>query len=84
MFSRTSVGASAPVLLVNDPLNGQTPRQSRIAPRTVGLTLETVSRCFGALKRSRLIAFDHPEIITIRDRRALEALAAGNAHASAA
>ncbi|MGE6786427.1 helix-turn-helix domain-containing protein [Ensifer adhaerens] len=50
----------------------------------LGLTLETVSRCLGALKRSKLIAFNHPEIITIRDRTALEALAAGSPHASAA
>ncbi|QRY70624.1 helix-turn-helix domain-containing protein (plasmid) [Ensifer sp. PDNC004] len=50
----------------------------------LGLTLETVSRCLGAFKRGRLIAFDHPEIITIRDRTALEALAAGNARAFAA
>lgn len=44
----------------------------------LGLTLETVCRCLSAFKRSRLIAFDHPEIITISDRAALEALAAGS------
>jgi CRP-like cAMP-binding protein len=47
----------------------------------LGLTLETVSRCLSALKRSRLIAFDRPELITITDRTALEALAAGHLHA---
>lgn len=43
----------------------------------LGLTHETVSRCFSSFKRDRLIAFDQPELITIRDRQALEALAAG-------
>lgn len=41
------------------------------------LTLETVSQCFGVLKRSSLIAFEQPECITIRDRAALEAIALG-------
>ncbi len=50
----------------------------------LGLTLETVSRCLGALKRSRLIAFDQPELITIRDRTALEALACGHSSARTA
>jgi CRP/FNR family transcriptional regulator len=45
----------------------------------LGLTLQTVSRCFGVLKRSKLIAFDQPESITIRDRAALEAIALGRA-----
>lgn len=43
----------------------------------LGLTLETVSRCFGALKRANLIAFDQPELVTILDHAALEALARG-------
>lgn len=45
----------------------------------LGLTLETVSRCFGVLKRSKLIAFDQPERITIRNRAALETIALGQA-----
>ena len=43
----------------------------------LGLTLTSVSRCFNAFKRSGLIAFDHPKIITIRNKAALEALASG-------
>lgn len=50
----------------------------------LGLTLETVSRCLSALKRSRLITYNRPEVITIRNRAALEALAAGQPHALAA
>ncbi|MDR6821119.1 CRP-like cAMP-binding protein [Neorhizobium sp. 2083] len=50
----------------------------------LGLTLETVSRRFSAFKRARLIAFDHPEIITIRDRQALEALAGTSQYAAKA
>jgi CRP-like cAMP-binding protein len=43
----------------------------------LGLTHETVSRCLSRFKRERLIAFTQPELITIRDRQALRALAAG-------
>lgn len=39
-------------------------------------------RCLCTLKRSRLIAFDRPEIITILDRQALAALAAGSQSAA--
>lgn len=44
----------------------------------LGLTHETVSRCLSRFKRDRLIAFDQPELITIRDRQALLALATGS------
>ncbi len=43
----------------------------------LGLTLTSVSRGLNAFKRAGLIAFDHPKVITIRDRAGLEALAAG-------
>ncbi|MBB4145599.1 helix-turn-helix domain-containing protein [Rhizobium rhizoryzae] len=43
----------------------------------LGLTHETVSRCLSRFKRDRLIAFDQPELITIRDRQGLLALATG-------
>lgn len=43
----------------------------------LGLTLETVSRCLHSFKRSGLITFKHPEIITIADEDALRLLAAG-------
>ncbi|WP_426128417.1 Crp/Fnr family transcriptional regulator [Pararhizobium sp. PWRC1-1] len=43
----------------------------------LGLTLETVSRCLNSFKRGGLIAFKHPEIITIADEDALRLLAAG-------
>jgi CRP/FNR family transcriptional regulator len=43
----------------------------------LGLTLESVSRCLNAFKRDGLITFDHPQLVTIRDRRALQSLAAG-------
>ncbi|WP_142781864.1 Crp/Fnr family transcriptional regulator [Agrobacterium sp. T29] len=43
----------------------------------LGMTLETVSRHFGRLKREKLISFSTPEIVTITDREALEQLAAG-------
>ena len=43
----------------------------------LGLTLETVSRCLNTFKRDGLIAFKHPEIITIADEDALRLLAAG-------
>ncbi|GAA4158954.1 Crp/Fnr family transcriptional regulator [Shinella granuli] len=43
----------------------------------LGLTLETVSRCLNSFKRDGLIAFKHPEIITIVDEDALHLLAAG-------
>lgn len=44
-----------------------------------GLTLETVSRHLNGFKRARLIDFKTPELITIRDRSALTAIAAGEA-----
>ncbi|MDZ7874046.1 MAG: helix-turn-helix domain-containing protein [Rhizobium sp.] len=43
----------------------------------LGLTLETVSRCLNSFKRSGLITFNHPEIITIADEEALRRLASG-------
>lgn len=43
----------------------------------LGLTLTSVSRGLNAFKRAGLIAFDHPKVITIRDREGLEALASG-------
>lgn len=43
----------------------------------LGLTLTSVSRGLNAFKRAGLIAFDHPKVITIRDRAALAALASG-------
>jgi CRP/FNR family transcriptional regulator, anaerobic regulatory protein len=43
----------------------------------LGLTHETVSRCLSRFKRDRLITFTQPELITIRDSQALEALATG-------
>lgn len=43
----------------------------------LGLTLATVSRCLSALKRHGLIAYDHPKVVTILNREALEALALG-------
>ncbi|WP_377293273.1 Crp/Fnr family transcriptional regulator [Rhizobium sp. SG2393] len=43
----------------------------------LGLTLETVSRCLNAFKRDNVIAFDHPEVVTVKDMAALTALAGG-------
>ncbi len=43
----------------------------------LGLTLTSVSRGLNAFKRAGLIAFDHPKVITIRDREGLAALASG-------
>jgi CRP-like cAMP-binding protein len=43
----------------------------------LGLTHETVSRCLSRFKRDRVIAFNQPELITIRDPQALQALATG-------
>lgn len=43
----------------------------------LGLTHETVSRCLSRFKRDRLIAFNQPGLIAIRDRHALKALATG-------
>lgn len=43
----------------------------------LGLTLASVSRGLNDFKRAGLIAFDHPKVITIRDRAGLEALAFG-------
>lgn len=47
------------------------------------LTLETVSRRFSAFMCARLIAIDHLEIITIRDRKGLEALADADLYVAA-
>lgn len=41
----------------------------------LGLTLETVSRTLNQFKREGLIEFTHPEIITIRQKARLKALA---------
>ena len=41
----------------------------------LGLTLTSVSRGLNAFKRAGIVAFDHPKVITIRDRAALSALA---------
>ncbi|WP_235678656.1 Crp/Fnr family transcriptional regulator [Agrobacterium vitis] len=43
----------------------------------LGLTLETVSRCLNSFKRSGILTFNHPEIITIADENALRCLASG-------
>ncbi len=43
----------------------------------LGLTLETVSRCLNAFKRDNVIAFDHPEVVTVKDMTALKALSDG-------
>ncbi|MDO1582576.1 helix-turn-helix domain-containing protein [Rhizobium oryzicola] len=43
----------------------------------LGLTQETVSRCLSRLKRDRVIGFNQPELITIRDPQALRTLATG-------
>lgn len=44
----------------------------------LGLTVETVSRCFTRLKRAGLIDFTHPEIVTLLQPEALAEIAAGN------
>ena len=44
----------------------------------LGLTVETVSRCFSRLKRAGLIEFRHPEIVTLLQPAALADIAAGN------
>ena len=44
----------------------------------LGLTVETVSRCFTRLKRAGLIEFRHPEIVTLLQPQALADIAAGN------
>lgn len=44
----------------------------------LGLTVETVSRCFTKLKRAGLIDFRHPEIVTLLQPAALAEIAAGN------
>ncbi|MFB2553102.1 Crp/Fnr family transcriptional regulator [Ensifer soli] len=76
-------------------LSGQFARRGRGAAHTrftlypkradladwLGLTVETVSRCLNAFRREGLIAFDRPEIVTIRDRAALERRAAGGSAA---
>lgn len=46
----------------------------------LGLTVETVSRCLNQLKRSGLIDFRHPEIVTIVDRGALMEIADASAN----
>lgn len=43
----------------------------------LGLTVETVSRCFTRLKRAGLIDFRHPEIVTLLKPEAMAAIAAG-------
>ena len=48
----------------------------------LGLTLTSVSRGLNAFKRAGLIAFDHPKVITIGDRAALEVLACGSGEPS--
>jgi CRP/FNR family transcriptional regulator len=47
----------------------------------LGLSLETVSRCFTRFKRASLIDFDEPEIVTLLDLPALQAIADGTASA---
>ena len=42
----------------------------------LGLTIETVSRCFSKLAGERAIALAGARCVTFRDRRALEAMAA--------
>ena len=42
----------------------------------LGLTIETVSRCFSKLGRTRTIELDGARSVTLRDMRALEAIAA--------
>lgn len=44
----------------------------------LGLTGETVSRCLNALKRQDIIAFDTPEIVTIKNLKELEQAAGGD------
>lgn len=44
----------------------------------LGLTVETVSRCFTRLKRAGLIDFRHPEIVTLLKPEAITEIAAGN------
>ena len=43
----------------------------------LGLTVETVSRCFTRLKRAGLIDFRHPEIVTLLKPETMAAIAAG-------
>ncbi|WP_425467459.1 helix-turn-helix domain-containing protein [Rhizobium rosettiformans] len=45
----------------------------------MGLSLETVSRCFTKLKRAQLIDFDEPEIVTLLNLPVLQAIADGAA-----
>ncbi len=45
----------------------------------LGLTVETVSRCFTRLKRAGLIDFRHPEIVTLLKPETMAAIAAGTA-----
>lgn len=45
----------------------------------LGLSLETVSRCFTKLKRAQLIDFDEPEIVTLLNLPVLQAIADGAA-----
>lgn len=46
----------------------------------LGLTLETVSRCLNSFKRSGLIHFRSPGLVSITDPNSLTALAAGQEH----
>ncbi|THV20548.1 Crp/Fnr family transcriptional regulator [Peteryoungia ipomoeae] len=50
----------------------------------LGLSLETVSRWFTRLKRAGLIDFEDPEIVTLLDLPALQAIADGAASAGVA
>lgn len=50
----------------------------------LGLTVETVSRCFTRLKRAGLIDFSHPEIVTLLKPEAMAAIAAGSGTLKAA
>ncbi|MDR6755818.1 CRP-like cAMP-binding protein [Mycoplana sp. BE70] len=43
----------------------------------LGMTLETVSRCLNDFKRSGLIEFDRPSVITILKRDILLSIASG-------
>ncbi|MHA7971169.1 Crp/Fnr family transcriptional regulator [Rhizobium sp. CAU 1783] len=44
----------------------------------LGLTIETVSRCFTRIKKAGLIHFTHPEIVTLLQPETLAAIASGS------
>ncbi|GEO85864.1 MULTISPECIES: Crp/Fnr family transcriptional regulator [Alphaproteobacteria] len=44
----------------------------------LGLTVETVSRCFTRIKKAGLIDFNHPEIVTLLQPATLAEIAAGS------